>query len=516
MANKRFFENDDAGDLNTNDGYDIVLPATRMTGEGEGEDVSTSVGAIRDFVAQHGGLIPQVGFADVFYGNDSSGNPAYFDVPYARELLGISEDGGVNGLSAYQVALANGYVGSEAQWLLSLKGDDGEIGDDGPAGLSAYQVALANGFVGTQAAWLLSLKGAKGDTGDDGTDGTNGTDGTDGVDGKSAYEIAVDGGFVGDETMWLASLQGAPGGDGADGKSAYESALDAGFEGTEAEWLQSFGGLPVTLSWGIEDLASPPDVWIDADDPTLYTTTDFSRSIATMQSKFNSGTISLVPSSVTLQGKSIPFNGRRAFSMPGTSGAGKISIEGSAGLALGKNASSIVLIMLGRFLTDGTGTTGGGIPLIYLGTPTADFVRASLARSSTNAQILRSSGRKNDGDSASGSDVGGHQGSTPWLAVVEFDLVNAQRRMRINGKATTPLSYFTAGTTSTTNALWNGIGSSSAGGTTTPFEFNKAGIKIGAYTLAELEKIEGMIAWSVRMPDLLLDSAHPYRNAPPE
>ena len=33
-------------------------------------------------------------------------------------------------------------------------------GGAGPPGDSAYQIAVANGFVGNEAAWLLSLKGA--------------------------------------------------------------------------------------------------------------------------------------------------------------------------------------------------------------------------------------------------------------------------------------------------------------------------------------------------------------------
>lgn len=51
---------------------------------------------------------------------------------------------------------------------------------DGEDGLSAYQVALANGFVGTESAWLLSLKGDKGDKGDTGNQGTQGNPGADG------------------------------------------------------------------------------------------------------------------------------------------------------------------------------------------------------------------------------------------------------------------------------------------------------------------------------------------------
>jgi hypothetical protein len=69
---------------------------------------------------------------------------------------------GADGLSAYQVALKNGFVGSETQWLTSLKGVAGN------AGLSAYQLALANGFVGTQTTWLASLVGAQGAPGSTG------------------------------------------------------------------------------------------------------------------------------------------------------------------------------------------------------------------------------------------------------------------------------------------------------------------------------------------------------------
>lgn len=41
---------------------------------------------------------------------------------------------GEDGLSAYQVALANGFIGTEEAWLESLVGDDGAVGPQGPAG----------------------------------------------------------------------------------------------------------------------------------------------------------------------------------------------------------------------------------------------------------------------------------------------------------------------------------------------------------------------------------------------
>ena len=42
--------------------------------------------------------------------------------------------GRVVGLSAYEVAVKNGYIGSETEWLASLKGETGEQGPQGPQG----------------------------------------------------------------------------------------------------------------------------------------------------------------------------------------------------------------------------------------------------------------------------------------------------------------------------------------------------------------------------------------------
>jgi hypothetical protein len=82
-------------------------------------------------------------------------------------------------------------------------GVDGEDGEDGTDGLSAYEVAVSNGFVGTELDWLSSLQGS------DGLDGMNGVDGAPGANGASAYQIALDNGFVGTQAQWLASLEGA-------------------------------------------------------------------------------------------------------------------------------------------------------------------------------------------------------------------------------------------------------------------------------------------------------------------
>ena len=48
-------------------------------------------------------------------------------------------------------------------------------GDDGVPGASAYEVAVANGFVGSESDWLNSLIGPQGSPGNDGNDGSDAT-----------------------------------------------------------------------------------------------------------------------------------------------------------------------------------------------------------------------------------------------------------------------------------------------------------------------------------------------------
>ena len=58
------------------------------------------------------------------------------------------------------------------------KGDTGEKGADGANGVngkSAYQIAVDNGFSGTESEWLASLKGDKGDKGEKGDTGDSGS-----------------------------------------------------------------------------------------------------------------------------------------------------------------------------------------------------------------------------------------------------------------------------------------------------------------------------------------------------
>ena len=56
-----------------------------------------------------------------------------------------------------------------------------KISEKGKDGKSAYEIAVEHGFVGTEVEWLESLRGADGKDGLPGKDGKNGVDGKDGI-----------------------------------------------------------------------------------------------------------------------------------------------------------------------------------------------------------------------------------------------------------------------------------------------------------------------------------------------
>ena len=68
----------------------------------------------------------------------------------------------VNGLSAYEIALKNGFDGTESEWLKTLKGDKGPTGPKGDTGATG-----ATGPKGDKGA--TGATGPKGDTGPTGT-----------------------------------------------------------------------------------------------------------------------------------------------------------------------------------------------------------------------------------------------------------------------------------------------------------------------------------------------------------
>jgi collagen triple helix repeat protein len=214
---------------------------------------------------------------------------------------------GERGYSAYEIAQQGGYTGTKEEWLASLKGQKGDQGNpgirgvEGPRGIpginglpgaSAYEIAKANGFTGSQAEWLQSLKGQKGDTGqcktikvlttnynyDQATLNKNSATGytgvyttIDSVEGVAvgdtvflrvrnttkngdalivATVLEITGnnlklrslGFIDKGEQGNPGTNGVSGRDGINGKSAYQLALDAGFTGSVQQWLESLKG----------------------------------------------------------------------------------------------------------------------------------------------------------------------------------------------------------------------------------------------------------------------------------
>ena len=73
-------------------------------------------------------------------------DPRYLTAEQVKALIAEATrppkgDKGDPGASAYEIAVAGGYEGTDAEWLASLKGEPGK---------SAYEVAVAGGYNGTQ------------------------------------------------------------------------------------------------------------------------------------------------------------------------------------------------------------------------------------------------------------------------------------------------------------------------------------------------------------------------------
>ena len=144
------------------------------------------------------------------------------------QLDALPGGGGADGKSAYEIAVDNGYVGSQTQWLASLKGDKGDKGDVGATGAQGIQGDKGD----TGAQGIQGVKGDKGDVGATGAQGIQGDKGDKGDVGATGAQGIQ--GVKGDK--------GDVGATGAQGKSAYEVAVDNGYNGTEKDWLTSQSG----------------------------------------------------------------------------------------------------------------------------------------------------------------------------------------------------------------------------------------------------------------------------------
>ena len=171
---------------------------------------------------------------------------------------------GIDGDSAYDQAVANGFVGTEVQWIASLNGSNGTNGTSGGtariyirSSSTPTTTPSVNGLF-TFASQLTTFNGSNTNNGwsntiPSGTDtlwsrirqvggvdnaatatispsqwSTVFTLGSEGSDGASAYQIAVSNGYSGTESQWVNSLNGT---DGVNGVNAIRSTQRVVFRG---------------------------------------------------------------------------------------------------------------------------------------------------------------------------------------------------------------------------------------------------------------------------------------------
>lgn len=134
-------------------------------------------------------------------------------------ITGILSNATLQGDSAYEVAVKNGFVGTEAEWLASLKGDQGDQGIQGPVGPTGSTGDTGNGISNISMdsggyMEILTTDGtnyrfyAKGDKGDTGSKGDTGT-GIRSVVLNSDYTLTIT--LTDDATYTTGSIRGVKG-----------------------------------------------------------------------------------------------------------------------------------------------------------------------------------------------------------------------------------------------------------------------------------------------------------------
>ena len=179
---------------------------------------------------------------------------------------GPKGEAGNDGASAYELAVAAGFTGTQAQWLASLKGEKGDTGLQGPKGDTG-----AKGDTGPQGltgeTGPAGPQGPKGETGPAGAQGLKGDAGPAGPQGETGPQ-GPQGlrGEKGDKGETGATgpqgAKGDPGPAGADGKSAYQTAVSGGYTGTEEELGGALAAVPGHIADGVKHVtASERTAW---------------------------------------------------------------------------------------------------------------------------------------------------------------------------------------------------------------------------------------------------------------
>ena len=167
---------------------------------------------------------------------------------------------GAQGKSAYEVALDNGFVGTEEEWLASLVGPAGEIGPVGPQGVPG-------------------VPGKDGEQGLPGKDGIDGKPGKDGISPTATVESNSDGAVItiidskGTTTAQVYNgSNGLPGADGQDGFSPTVEVTDTE-TGVLLTITDSTGTKTATVNDGVAGPQGPqgkPGIQGEKGDPFTY------------------------------------------------------------------------------------------------------------------------------------------------------------------------------------------------------------------------------------------------------
>lgn len=236
----------------------------------------------------------------------------YIHIRYADQMPTLDsqmKDGGGDYIGIYQGIAVNPPASYTKYTWFKIKGEPGNVatatgidGKDGADGLSAYEIAKNYGFVGSEQEWLASLKGKDGQDGQNGSDGI-GIDGQNGTNGLSAYEIAVEHGFVGSEQEWLESLKGKDGVDGYGVFAHVESIQTAGDRFTVNVHVDKAGDSVYMLKLFCNTYQTPGNVYVEwVDSSAVYTVHNHNHYYVT------AGDVTVADSPVILQIPVAPFH----------------------------------------------------------------------------------------------------------------------------------------------------------------------------------------------------------------
>lgn len=130
----------------------------------------------QDGVSGADGITPHIGDnGNWFIGETDTNKPS-------QGTNGVNGNDGV-GVAKSEVntsgELVITYSNGDSTNLGKIVGKDGLDGTNGQNGLSAYEIAKNGGFIGTEEDWLKSLKGEQGEKGQNGADGKTPVKGTD-------------------------------------------------------------------------------------------------------------------------------------------------------------------------------------------------------------------------------------------------------------------------------------------------------------------------------------------------